>query len=80
MATKVRVKFFNFFCYFFHQFTHEIRGRPTQIRYLNNINGDNELVIGFDESEWNISINGKDVSRKFGQSLRHNGAWKESGT
>ena len=50
-------------------------GRATQIRYLNNINGDNELVVSFDQTSWKISINGKDVSRKFGAPLTHNKSW-----
>ena len=52
------------------------QGKAKAIRYLNNINGDNELIISFTEKEWSLSINGHDVSRNFGIPLKHNSAWK----
>ena len=31
--------------------------------------------MSFDQTNWKISINGKDVSRKFGAPLTHNKSW-----
>ena len=52
------------------------RGRPIRVSALSNLNRDNELIVGFDDKNWNIVVNGVDISNNFGKPLIHNGSWK----
>jgi len=53
------------------------RGQTAIIRYLDPNNKDNELTVTFDNENWIIKVNGKDISSKFKTTLRHNDSYKE---
>ena len=53
------------------------RGQTAIIRYLDPNNKDNELTVTFDNENWILKVNGKDISNKFKTTLRHNDSFKE---